>query len=246
VRALIAGDFEDAESVVSRAEANPTDRVVVRINAMLGRVQIEHLRGHWREAELRWGQEKIRLPEMMAPYMGYEGLVGDIEEVRQSWNSWSARRSQLPDWTTPANVGVGAEAIRRLGDRDAAAALGSEFAGYAGKYFTNGNAWFYGPYDTALGTLAATAGDLDAAVVHLTNAVAQCDRISSPTFGAIARLELATVLRNRATIGDDMLASTASAEARRMMTEVGMPGWLRRLDLLDSGDLEPWKLVDWE
>ncbi|MEQ1874646.1 MAG: AAA family ATPase [Ilumatobacteraceae bacterium] len=246
IQALISGDLADAELVVRRAEANPTDRVVVRINAMLGRVQIEHLRGHWREAELRWGQEKSRLPEMMAPYMGYEGLVGDIEEVRQSWNSWSARRSHLPDWTTPANVGVGAEAIRRLGDRDAAAALGSEFAGYAGKYFTNGNAWFYGPYDTALGTLAATAGDLDSAVVHLTNAVAQCDRISSPTFGAIARLELATVLRNRATVGDDMLASTASAEARRMMTEVGMTGWLRRLDLLDSGDLEPWKLVDWE
>ena len=82
--------------------------------------------------------------------------------------------------------------------------------------------------------------------MHLTNAVKQCDRISSPTFGGIARLELATVLRNRAAAGDRELASSVSAEARRMMTQVGMPGWLRRLDLLDSGDLQPWRLVEWE
>ena len=104
--------------------------------------------------------------------------------------------------------------------------------------------YFYGPYDASLGILASTAGDLDGAVKHLTNAVALCDRISSPPFGAIARLELATVLCNRAAAGDDKLAASASADARRMMIEVGMPGWLKRLDALDSGDLEPWKIVD--
>ncbi len=79
----------------------------------------------------------------------------------------------------------------------------------------------------------------------MTNAVELCDRIDSPTFGAFARLELATVLRNRTATGDEELATKVGSEARRMMTKVGMPGWLRRLDLLDSGDLEPWKLVDW-
>jgi class 3 adenylate cyclase len=244
-QSLIVGDFSAAELVVARAEANTTERVVVRVNAMLGRIQIEHLRGNWREAEFRWESEKPRLPEMMQPYLGYSGMIGEVDDVRRHWHNWSGQRQHFPDWTIPANVGVGAEALRRLGDRDAAATFGSEFAGYAGRYFTNGNAWFYGPYDTSLGILAATAGDLGAAVAHLTSAVALCDRISSSTFGAIARLELATVLRNRAAAGDAELATAASTEARRLMTEVGMPGWLRRLDLLDSGDLEPWKLVDW-
>jgi len=246
VRALIEGDLADAELVTRRAEAKATERVIVRTNALLGRLQIDHLRGNWRGAALVWELGLSQLPELMAPYLGYRGMIGEIDDVRQHWNSWSAQRQYLPDWTIPSSVGVGAEALRRLGDKDGSAALAVEFAGHAGKYFTNGVAWFYGPYDTALGILSSTAGDRDAAAAHLTNAVALCDRISSPTFGAIARLELATVLRSRAATGDDQLAAVTIADARRMMTEVGMPGWLRRLDLLDSGDLEPWKLVDWE
>ena len=243
VRALIEGDFAGAESVIGRAEANPTERVLVRINEALGRLQVEHLRGNWREAEHGWEATLAELPDMMAPYLGYRGLVGTTDEVRRHWDNWSAQRSKVPNWTIPPNIGTCAEALRRIGDAHAAAALAAEFAGYAGKYFTNGNSWFFGPFDTALGILAATAGDLDSAIAHLTNAVALCDDIDSPTFGAIARLELATVLRTRGADSDDELAQAASADARRMMTEVGMPGWLKRLDLLDNGDREPWRYV---
>lgn len=244
-RALIAGDLATAQALTDRAAESTSDRVGVKINAFLGRLQIAHLRGHWPQAELEWETGASLLGLIMVPYLGYRGMVGDEAAVRSHWNNWLALRPHIPGWTVPTSVGVGAEALRRLGDRDASATFGAEFAGFGGKYFTNSNGWFYGPFDTALGILASTAGDLDAAVTHLTNAVALCDRINSPTFGGIARLELATVLRNRAAAGDDKLAANASAEARRMMTDVGMPGWLRRLDLLDSGDLEPWKLVDW-
>ena len=244
-RAMIQGDLAEAELVVGRAEANPTERVVVRVNAMLGRIQIDHMRGNWVGAAIRWEEGLAELPQMMAPYLGYRGMVADVEALRRNWENWSAQRPHLPDWTIPASVGVGADAVRRLGETRAAAALLAEFAGYAGKYFVNGSGWFFGPYDTALGVLAATAGDLDGAVTHLTNAVALCDKIDSPTFGSLARLELATVLRTRGDADDNELATVTCADARRMMTEVGMPGWLRRLDLLDSGDLEPWKLVDW-
>jgi len=137
-----------------------------------------------------------------------------------------------------------AESLRRLEEPDAAAALHAEFADHSGYYFTNGIAWFYGPFDTALGILAATAGDLDTALMHLTRAVEQCDAIASPTWGAIARLELATAARVRGTSGDEELASRVAAEARRAMADVGMPGWLERLDLLDSGNLQPWKIVE--
>lgn len=244
-RAVITGNLADAESIVGRAQASTTERVVVRINALLGRVQIDHLRGNWRAAALRWEETLLELPQMMAPYLGYRGMIGEVDEVRRHWENWSAQREQLPDWTIPASVGVAAEALRLLDESDAAASLGAEFAAYSGKYFTNGNAWFYGPFDTALGILAATAGDVEAAITYLTKAVEQCDRIGSPTFGALARLELATILRTRAATGDDESAAVASADARLMMTDVGMPGWLKRLDLLESGDLAPWKLVDW-
>ncbi len=246
VNALVAGNFREAEAVTQRFATSDSERVGVVLNAFLGRLQLAHLRGHWREAANEWEKSVAQLPRLMAPYLGYGGMVGDEDGVRRHWNDWLAKRPSLPNWTVPTSVSVGAESLRRLGDSAASAALAAEFAAYGGRYFTNSNGWFYGPFDTALGILAATAGDLDGAVTCLTNAVTQCDQINSPTFGAIARLELATVLRNRAATGDDELATALSAEARRMMTEVGMPGWLRRLDLLDSGDLEPWKLVDWE
>ena len=115
-------------------------------------------------------------------------------------------------------------------------------ADHSGYYFTNGIGWFYGPFDTALGILAATAGDLDNALMHLARAAEQCDAIASPTWGAIARLELATAARARGTSGDEELASRTAAEARRAMTDLGMPGWLERLELLDAGDLRPWKI----
>jgi hypothetical protein len=133
------------------------------------------------------------------------------------------------------------ENLRVLGEREVAAALAAEFAGHSGYYFTNGTCWCYGPWDTALGRLSATAGDLDAAVASFTKAVEQCEAIGSPTFGAIARLELATVLRLRGAAGDEERAPTAAGDARRLATEVGMPGWLDRLDRLDAGDLEWWR-----
>ena len=245
VRAIVEGDLAAAEPIVARAEASPTERVVVRLNALLGRLQLQHLRGHWRDAKLTWDHGQETMSDLMSPYLGYGGMIGEVVEIRDYVNMWIGRREFLPDWTIPPSVGVGAEAFRRIDDRTSAASWATEWAGYAGKFFTNGNAWFYGPYDTALGLLTATVGDLDGAVTHLTNAVALCDGLKSPTFGSIARLELATVLRNRAAAGDNDRATTVSAEARRAMTEVGMPGWLRRLDLLDSGDLQPWKLVEW-
>ena len=55
-------------------------------------------------------------------------------------------------------------------------------------------------------------------------------------------LELATAARLRGTSGDDDLASQAVARARRAMTDVGMPGWLERLERLDAGDLKPWRI----
>jgi hypothetical protein len=135
-----------------------------------------------------------------------------------------------------------AEALRRLDARDASAALLAKYAHHAGTYFTNGPSWFYGPFDTALGVLSMTSGNFEDAVMHLTTAIARCDDIASPTFGAIARLELATALRLRNASGDAERAATASADAHQLAEQVAMPGWIERIDRLESGDLEPWRL----
>ena len=242
MRALIAGHFADAEAIIAAHDAMPPEDVGAHFGAANGRTQLAYLRGDWKGATAYWAEVRSIVPAATEPYFGYLGAGGDIDDLRRYWQQWIAVDALRPAWTRPANTGVLAESLRRLEEPDAAAALYAEFADHSGYYFTNGIAWFYGPFDTALGILAATAGDLDTALVHLTRAVEQCDAIASPTWGAIARLELATAARARGASADEEVASQAMARARRAMTDLGMPGWLERLERLEAGDLQPWRI----
>jgi hypothetical protein len=47
-----------------------------------------------------------------------------------------------------------------------------------------------------------------------------------------------TALQSR--LGDEAMDDLR--RARRLAEPVGMPGWIERLDRLESGDLEPWRL----
>ena len=102
----------------------------------------------------------------------------------------------------------------------AARALAEEFTDHSGLFFTDGVCWFNGPWDTALGVLRATAGELDPAVDHLRRTVEQCGALDAVPFGVIARLELATVARLR---GVDMsgIDHTFATEARTAPAEQG-------------------------
>ena len=243
VQALIRGDLEEVEHLIDELEdlpaANPAS---LGITTMTGRVQIRYLRGDWAGASEVWEEVRRVGGLLAAPYFGYVGTGSPLARARAHWEEWSALEPLFPEWTKPASTGVIAETLRRLEARDASAQLLAKYADHAGTYFTNSTSWFYGPFDTALGILAMTAGVLDDAVMHLTNAVARCEDIDSPTFGAIARLELATALRVRDAAGDEERAASASADARRLAERVGMPGWIERIDRLDSGDLEPWRI----
>jgi hypothetical protein len=242
VRALIAGRFSDAEAYADGLADLPA-ALLGLFGTTIGRTQIAYLRGDWTGATAYWEDCRRLAPALTAPYFGYLGTGGDLAELRRYWDRFAKDDPSRPAWTRPASVGVIAESLRRLGEREAAAALAAEFAHHSGYFFTNGFAWFYGPFDTALGILSTTAGNLDAAVMHLARAVEQCDDIASPSWGAIARLELATASRVRGAAGDEQIATVAATDARSAMTECGMPGWLARLDRLDAGDLEPWKIV---
>ena len=243
VRALIAGDFDDVKSLIAGFDAFPPEQLMMSFSASNGRTQLAYLRGDWEGATAGWAEIRALAGSITDAYFGYIGAAGGLEDVRRYWEQWIEIEGSRPAWTRPANTGVIAETLRRLGEREASAAIAAEFAGHSGYFLTNTTSWFYGPFDTGLGILWMNAGDLDAAVTHLTRAVAQCDAIVSPSWGAVARLELATAARLRNAPGDEELASAIGAEARRAMTEVGMPGWLARLDLLEEGDLEPWRCI---
>jgi hypothetical protein len=241
-RALIEGRFAAARVLAETLDARPNDQVVPRLFAAIGRMDADYLQGNWVGAAEGWAECRRVVPTMMAPYVGYEGATAELGSVRREWDRWRTEvEPTLPAWSRPPSVGMLSENLRLLGEREVAAAYAEEFAGHSGRFFTNGVCVFRGPFDTALGVLSVTAGDLDAGVAYLTRAVEQCDTIGSPSWGMIARLELTTALRTRAAPGDEALAVTAAAEARRIGEELGMPGWLERLDRLDAGDLEPWR-----
>ena len=221
----------------------PTENALVRLNSRMAPIQLAYVRGDWSAATAGWQAVRRDFPAMTAPYFGYLGAGGTLEELSTYRDEWQAVQSWVPAWTRPSNTGVLAEALRRLSDGPGSAAVADEFAHLSGTFITNGFGWFYGPFDTALGVLRATAGDLDSAVTHLGRAVEQCDEIESPVFGAIARLELATAARRRGGPGDAELVGTASDAARQLAEQVSMPGWLERLDRFDAGDPEPWRLA---
>ena len=241
-QALIEGRFADARTLADALDARPEDQVIPRLFAAIGRTDADYLQGDWAAAVAGWAECRRIGPMIMAPYAGYEGVGADPDFVRREWDRWRIEvEPMLPTWCRPPSVGMLSENLRLLGEREAAAAYAEEFVGHSGQFFTNGICWFHGPFDAALGVLSMTAGDLDAAVAYLTRAVEQCDAIGSPSWGMIARLELATAARTRGAPDDEALATKAAAEARRIGEELGMPGWIERLDRLDAGDLEPWR-----
>jgi len=241
-RALIEGRFAAARALADALDARPHDQVVPRLFAAIGRTDADYLQGDWAGAVAGWAECRRVEPTMMAPYVGYEGATSDLVLVRREWDRWRTEvEPMLPAWSRPPSVAMLSENLRLLDEREASAAFAAEFAGHSGQFFTNGVCWFHGPFDTALGVLSVTGGELDGAVAYLTRAVGQCDAIASPSWAMIARLELATALRVRSATGDEELAAAAVSAARRVGEELGMSGWLERLDRLDAGDREPWR-----
>jgi len=178
----------------------------------------------------------------MDVYFGFSGVGCTLAELKTYVDAWFRIDATSPPITKASNVAVVAEALRRLGDRDGSAAYGERFTAHAGFLVTNSVLYCHGPYDTALGILFTTAGQLDRAVDYLENGVARCASIGSPSFGAIAQLELATTLRLRGAPGDAQRAAALTDAVYRTATELGMHGWVGRAERLAAGDLEPWRI----
>ena len=244
VRALIRGDLSEAEQLIDELEGLPAANTAsLGITAGTGRVQIRYLRGDWAGATEGWDEVRRVGGLLATPYFGYVGTGSALERVRAHWDEWSALEPVFPEWTKPASTGVIAEALRRLEARDESAQLLAKYADHAGTYFTNSTSWFYGPFDTALGILAMTAGNLDDAVMHLTNAV-----------DALRRHRVTDVRRDRPARARDRAAharcgrATPSAPRARAPTRAGSPSrsacraGSSASTASSAGDLEPWRI----
>ena len=242
-RNLIAGRFDAVEAPVAEVEAELNETNIARgIGAEFGRTQLAYFRGDWEESSRSWERARAIVPGAIDVYFGFMTVGSPLPAVREYCERFL--EIDRPEVTKASNVAVAAEGLRRIDAREASAAYASEFVAHAGFFVTNGTAYFHGSYDTALGILLTTARELDRAVRYLEQGVELCDEIRSPSFGALARLELATTLRLRNAPGDDALAAAAAGKALAAATGLGMHGWVDRIERLRSGDLEWWRLPD--
>lgn len=242
MRALLGGDFTEAERRIEEMAAMPTEQMFPHLTAAVQMSFLCYLRGDFQGAH-DWGERCIALaPVQMTPYYRvYIADVGTVGEVRSEWEAHRELAPLLPEWTRPPNLGGVSKALRVLGEVQVARELHDEFADRAGEWLLNGFIYTTGPFDTDLGILADAAGDLDAAIGHHRAAVEQLVAVESPAFATRPRVELVGTLRRRNAPGDAEEADAVDAEARRVGTELGQRGWIDRLDRIADGDPEPWR-----
>jgi len=98
----------------------------------------------------------------------------------------------------------------------------------------------YGAADRFLGTLAAMSGEWDAAEGHFEAALAQNDRLESPTWLAHTRREYAAALLRRRGAGDDARARELLRDALRTARRIGMAALAARIERMGlPSDREP-------
>jgi class 3 adenylate cyclase len=242
VVALLQGRFGDADRLADELDVWPGEQHLPRFGAALNRMDLTYLRGDWVAIPGAAQRPREIEPLMMAPYpdgyvayeLGVDGARAVIESHRRDVDPL------LPDWTRPPSVALFATLLRLVDDAEGAAALYQANRHRSGEHFVNGFFWYGGPCDHALGLLAWTAGDLDAAMHHFGAALEQAEAIGSPPRAVLARIELASAALHRSAPGDGALMAEALEEARASAAAIGMHGWLERMDRIDAGDTRSW------
>jgi class 3 adenylate cyclase len=200
-----------------------------------------HLTGAWRAIGTMGARMYEIDPIQMAAFPDHSAADrGGVSGARRAIDAYLAVEGVLPDRVRPAaSTGI-ALLARIVDDRDLARATYEQSLWYSGRLAVNTSAWCGGPFDSRLGVMAQTIGWLDDAVRHHEAAIALADRAGLRPYGVIGRLELATVLAERDASGDRARAIDETRRARSVAVELGMPGWVERLDALAAGDPQPW------
>jgi hypothetical protein len=119
-----------------------------------------------------------------------------------------------------------ARAVGELRDAERAARAYPLLSPYSGRNWLVARAAVcWGPADSFLGRLAATAGRWNESEAHFTAALEACDRMGARAMAARTRSWYAEMLRARGAPGDaeraDELARVAAAEAERLGLALG-------------------------
>lgn len=150
-------------------------------------------------------------------------LAGRLDDAREALAELGPEGfgAVVKDMNFYAGAGEFTIAVGILGDRKWAAEAYETLRPYAGRMFTIARAAVcWGPGDSFLGRLAATAGMWDQAERHFEDALAACERVGAAAMATRTRAWHAEMLRARARPGDDERAADleqqAGAEAERM------------------------------
>ncbi|HSL56738.1 MAG TPA: hypothetical protein VK866_02750, partial [Acidimicrobiales bacterium] len=158
-------------------------------------------------------------------------LAGDTRTARAVLEGLDPGRAEPPELVAAA------WALSRVGPVALVAPVLARFADVPADAFLGDDDLPLGPVALVRGWGAMAAGDLDAAEADLTAAAEVGDR-RAPFWGALARMELARVLRSRALLDDDPEVQQRSAEratraetsARTFLVAGGYRGLLARIE----------------
>ncbi|MDQ7806449.1 AAA family ATPase [Amycolatopsis sp. A133] len=200
---LVAGRFGEAERHVAAAHAagRRVGHPSVEIWCVSVFTLVKLWGGHAEEA-LTWlrGQAEL-LPTIAAANAGIAVLLADCgrtAEARLEFERLAADDfGSLPrDMTWLVTLGALAATCHVLGDQPRAELLYDLLLPYEAYLvrLNHGGSGCSAPVSYHLGILAMTMGRPDAAEAHLRAAVAMCERMGAPVFGANARTKLADCL----------------------------------------------------
>jgi DNA-binding CsgD family transcriptional regulator len=171
---------------------------------------------------------RLTVPSLHLARGDLEAAAAAFEEFRDLPGAYPYGVRWAPTLSQVGQVAVG------LGDREVARALLEKLQPTAPYYAGDGSGTVFsgGACSRLLGDLATTAGLLDEAVAHHTQAIAMNTRIGARPFVALGRLGLGRALHARGDPGERVAARDLVWRAATEFRRLGMPGPLAAADAL--------------
>jgi tetratricopeptide (TPR) repeat protein len=228
--ALMSGEFGEADAFISQ-EQDSTYQVTP------GRDNVATARTHrflLRREQGRVAEEEAAVRDSVEDFPWYPlhraalaCLLADLgrdAEARSVFDELSRDRFSAlyrdNEWLL--GTSLASEACALLDDAESAAILYEQLLPFAGRHAIGHAEGSVGAVDRYLGLLAATRGELDAAIGHLEHAIVLNDSMGARPWTAHSQHDLAIVYRRRDFAGDHGRADELDNAARRTATNLGM------------------------
>ncbi len=240
--AIVEGRFEEAETLAGQALAaaqrvEHSDAALIYGVALLS---VRMLQGRVDEIEPALQSFAAQYPRLAAWRYAYANVLaaqGRLDRAAVELDRLAASDFvDLPgDYMRLAAITYCGEVAHAVGDARSAALLYPMLLPFADRSIIVGYGIAgLGSAARPLALLAATLGQTDAAIGHAEAAIAGNERSGARPFAALARFDLACLLRERAGVGDLPRAAAELSAARRTADMLGMAGLLRRIGGLDA------------